>query len=121
MTVLALQREKSCIQNTWMALQMRCGLPRAAADHSQWQRWRTQRCKTQHFHLAQDKNLKLSFNRANSPIARLGKCLVCRLVLCTVSRGLVVGLFSPASRHAAITTAAFAHPQVPAGRGARSF
>lgn len=99
---------------------MRCAPSLAAADHqhvfSLWQRWKQQRC-----HLARDKNLKLSFNGANSPVIRLGKCLVCRSVLCAVSRGLVVGLFSPASRHAAVTTTTFAHPQVPAGKEAQSF
>ena len=105
-----------------MALQTRRAPSLAAADHrrvfSPWQRW-----KPQHVPLARDENLKLSFNGANSPVLRLGKCLVCRSVLRAVSRGLVVGLFPPASPHAAVTTTTttFPHPQGPAGKEAQSF
>lgn len=56
-----------------------------------------------------------------SPILGLGKCLVCCSVLRALSPGLLVGLFSPASRHAAVTTTTSAHPQVPTGKGFGSF
>lgn len=104
-----------------MALQTQSAPSLAAADHhrrvfSLWQHW-----KPQDGHLARDESLKLSFNGASCPILRLGKCLLCLSVLRAISRGPVVRLFSPASRHAAATTIAFAHPQVPAGKEAQSF